>query len=147
MKNATFGANAPSMPSRRAALGSIIAAGAALAAPALLPAVAAAQCSNQMAKAIALHRLAWDALGEACNRTDEVLAEREGRVVTQADELAYRAASDAEDAAQDRIFRTPISSLAEMSAFVAWATWLNDGGEDLSDRFLETMRRAPILAD
>jgi hypothetical protein len=100
---------------------------------------------DAMSAAIRLHRIAWDALGETCNLTDEVVAKQEGRVITEADELTHRAAMDAEQAAQDRIFGTPISSLAEMSAFVAWATWLYDGGEDLCDHFLETMRRAPIL--
>ena len=71
-------------PSRRL----FLAAGPASAVFAALGAAAAIPALDPVFAAIERHKAAWDAYGLICYRTDGVLAKRQGREVTQADEDA-----------------------------------------------------------
>jgi hypothetical protein len=58
--------------------------------------------------AIARHRESWQAFEAACHRTDSVLAEQQGREVTQDDEVT----NDAEEIALDNLLATPPTTKA-----------------------------------
>jgi hypothetical protein len=74
----------------------------------MLPAAAIAASSDvdPIFAAIERHREAWRAFSAACDLTDSVLAEEQGREVTKADKAAYEA-YNAEQEALAALFATP----------------------------------------
>jgi hypothetical protein len=93
MPNDTVRASATALPkSRRAALGLL----AGVSALAVMPASAVTSTLevDPIFAAIKRHNAAWRAFGDTCPRIDEVVAESEGREVTEADEAAYAQSRD-----------------------------------------------------
>src|SRR5271165_516253 len=108
--------------SRRAALGALASV------PALaLPAIAVAESIDPIFAAIERHREAFAAFVAAVNAVDEVKAEQEGRKVNQADQDAYSAASDAEDAALNEFVTTIPLTIAGIHAAIAHVVKYDNG--------------------
>jgi hypothetical protein len=146
MPNDTVRASATALPkSRRAALG-LFASASALA---VLPAVAQAASLgvDPIFAAIRRHNEAWRTFGDVCPRIDDVRARMEGREVTESDEVAWKAANDAEEDAFEAFITLPPITVAGMRAamnyFIEFET---DGIVDAPDRFLTTMLASPVLA-
>ena len=125
---------------RRAALGAI----------AVLPALAGDAfgdpARDPVLAAIERHKTAWRAFRAACDRTDEVKAESNGRGVTEADEAAYHAANEVEE----RAFEAPLDMpLQTAQGAVAQIEYLRQLDFDLisgaSRRFLATLLRSPLI--
>jgi hypothetical protein len=148
MPNATERANARALPettNRRAVLGAVLVAGAAVA----LPAVASpAAAIDPILALIERHKLAWARFSKTCDPTDEVRAENEGREVSAADELAYDTAKAEEQALLDELMDTPPVTAAGAVAILHYLIKLNDGGwsTDVAP-YLSTLLRSPILGE
>jgi len=110
-------------------------------------AVGTAAAVDPIFAAIDRHKTAWRAFSDACGLTDEVLAEEEGREVTEADEAAHEAAEEAErDAFYEAIGMAPVTA-AGMRALLEYAIELEDGGgEVLWGDLGATLLKSPLLA-
>jgi hypothetical protein len=111
MPNDIVRASAPALPkSRRAALGLFASASALAVTP--VAAIAAGLEVDPIFAAIKRHNAAWKAFGDTCPRTDNVVAESEGREVTEADEAAWSTANEAEEDAFEALITLPPVTLA-----------------------------------
>jgi len=151
MPNLTVRASATALPNSSRRL--FLAAGTAAAVCATLKtavgiAYAGAQPVDPIFAAIERHKTAWRAFSDACGLTDEVLAEEEGREVTEADEAAHNAAEEAErDAFYEAIGMAPVT-VAGMRALLEYAIELEDGGgEVLWIDLGATLLKSPVLRD
>ena len=129
-----------------------LAAGLALAPIAGLPALAGAAPTvphaDPIIAAIARHRELWLAFEVACNRTDSVLADEQGREVTQEDEDVYAETRDAEEIAMDNLLATPPTTKAGARAALEYLLHYDRGCEPRAvGAFAATLLRSPILAD
>jgi hypothetical protein len=145
MPNDIVRASAPALPkSRRAALGLFASASALAVTP--VAAIAAGLEVDPIFAAIKRHNAAWKAFGDTCPRTDNVVAESEGREVTEADEAAWSTANEAEEDAFEALITLPPVTLAGFRAavhyFIAFDT---EGIDGASDRFLAALLASPIL--
>jgi hypothetical protein len=105
MPNATVRASATALPNSSRRL--FLAAGSAAAVFATVKRAAASTAgADPIFAAIERHKLAFDTFCATCSRTDDVLAQEQGREVTEADEAAYAAANDAEDEAIETLIQT-----------------------------------------
>ena len=119
--------------SRRAVLASLAAAPIAG-----LPALALSNgAPDPIFAAIERHKAARLAFHDACDLTDEVRAEQEGRVISVEDEATYERISAAELAALDTLAETPPRSLAGLLAALDYLRFYADEAESL-DRFIQT---------
>jgi hypothetical protein len=145
MPNDTVRASATALPKSSRRL--FLAAGTAAAVCATLKSAAGLEVDPIFA-AIKRHNEAWRAFGDACPRIDDIVAENEGREVTEADEEAYEAANDAEEEAFEALITLPPVTIAGMRAamryFIEFET---DGIQGAPDRFLTAMLASPVLAD
>ena len=132
----------PAIHSRRV----FLAAGPATAVFASLSAAARAEArsSDQIFAAIAHHKATESRYCAACNLTDEVTAQREGRAVTQADGAEYEAACVENASALLELLATPPATKAGARAGLDYFMSLDDG-HHLGD-FAEALRDSPILA-
>jgi hypothetical protein len=94
--------------------------------------------------AIARHEATELAFYAASNLTDEVMAEREGRAITPADEAEFERAEAAYDSALDELLATPPTTKAGARAALDYVIGL-DRGCPLA-HFARTLRDSPILA-
>jgi hypothetical protein len=144
MTNANERANARALPettNRRAVLGAVLAAGAAVALPALAGPAAA---TDPIFALIRRHQLAWARFSATCTLTDEVRAEREGREVTAADHLAYDTANDHEKGVMDELMDTPPATISGAVAILRYLIEINDGGSGTPVHpYLPTLLRSP----
>jgi hypothetical protein len=97
--------------------------------------------------AIERHKAAWAAFREACDLTDEVRADHEGREVTEADEAAYEVCNKAEQEALDALFALPPITLAGMRAAIQWIVEYDCGCMETASDFLPTLLDSPLLAE
>jgi hypothetical protein len=146
MPNPTVRASATALPkSRRAALGLFASAAALAAMPAA--AVAAGLEVDPIFAAIKRHNEAWRAFGDACPRVDDVVAENEGRKVTEADEAAYKAASAAEDDAFEDLLTLPPVTMPGLRAAVHYfLKFETESIPGATDRFLTALLASPLLS-
>jgi hypothetical protein len=129
---------------RRAALRLIVVGAPALA---ILPSAMSAEVPPTLAPdpvfaAIGYHKAAAAAFSRACYRTDAVLARRQGREVTQADEDAHQEASAAEEEALDDLMSTPPTTLPGMRAVLEHV----QPDDDSCVRIVDTLLASPLLA-
>ena len=97
--------------------------------------------------AIERHKQLFRIFCDLSNRTDEVAAEEEGREVTEADEAALDAASEAEMGAADELVATPPVTVAGMRAAIEHLVRYDAGCEPVAlGRFLATLLESPVLA-
>jgi hypothetical protein len=131
-------------PSRRAML-----AGLAAAPVAGLPVSAGVVAeADPIFAAVERHKAAWRAFLPTCDLTDEVLAEQQGRVVTEADEATHEAAGDAEIEALEALIEAPPTTKTGTRAAIEWLLEYNPGCEPRDvGRFGATLLRSPVLAD
>jgi hypothetical protein len=146
MSDPTIPASATALPkSRRAALGLFASASAV----AILPAAARAASLeiDPIFAAIKRHHAAWRAFDVACSRTDSVLAEQEGREITEADEAADAAANSAEQRAFEALLTLPPVTVpgvrAAINYFTEFETDLIPGA---TDTFLTALLASPVLS-
>jgi len=135
--------------SRRAALAGALRAVPALAGAAAVAGVSMASAANPdpIFAAIERHKKAWRVFSDCCDLTDNVAAENEGRIVTEADEAAYEAANDAEYEARDVLFQTPAETVAGVRAFIEHYIEYDAGCMDeVTAAFLESLLESPVLA-
>jgi hypothetical protein len=96
--------------------------------------------------AIKRHNAAWKAFGDTCSRTDNVVAENEGREVTEADEAAWSAANEAEEDAFEALITLPPVTMPGLRAavhyFIEFETACVPGA---TDRFLTALLASPLL--
>lgn len=98
--------------------------------------------------AIERHKAAERAFLVTCNLTDEVQAEREGRVVTDADEAAWDSARDVEEAALQALIETAPTSKAGARAAIEWLAHYDRGYAFRHvGQFAMTLLRSPVLAN
>ncbi len=111
-----------------------------------LAAAPVAAIDDPIFAAIDRHKDAWRSFLPACNLTDEVLAEQQGREVTEADEAVYEAAGDAEIEALEALIETPPTTKAGARAAIEWLLEYNRGcaPRDVG-RFAVTLLRSPVL--
>jgi hypothetical protein len=97
--------------------------------------------------AVDRHREAWRAFDAACSRTDNVVAEQEGRDVTDADEAAYDAANQSEVEAFDAFITLPPATVpgvrAAMTYFIEFET---DLIPHAGERFVAALLKSPVLS-
>jgi hypothetical protein len=129
-----------------------LAAGLALAPVAGLPALARAvptmTRADPIIAAIARHKESWEAFEAACHRTDSVLAEQQGREVTQEDEDVYEATNDAEEIALDNLLATPPTTKAGARAALEHLIHYDRGCVPRAvGAFAATLLLSPVLAD
>jgi hypothetical protein len=128
---------------RRAALGAL----ASLTALAI-PAAAMVAPADPIFAAIEKHRVALAAFVATLNPVDEVLAELEGREVTQAAEDAYDVASEAQDVALDEFVQTAPHTIAGMRAMLEYVVSEAEDVEFRPEDSLEimwTLLRSPLF--
>jgi hypothetical protein len=146
MSNDTVRASATALPkSRRAAL-ALFASAAAIAG---LPAtsIPAGLQIDPIFAAIRRHNEAWHAFNAACLLTDEIVAKRVGREVTEADEAAWSAALQAEEDAFEALIALPPVTIPGFRAALNYFNGLDtDGIEGASGRLLTALLASPILA-
>lgn len=132
----------PTAPSRRL----FLAAGSSATVFGSLSAAAAASAPSDdpIFAAIQAHRLERARFEDACDLTDEVRAEQEGRVVTADDEAKFDAASRAEEAALERIASTRARTAAGFVAALKYLVPYADEGDCLA-RFIEKAPDAPTF--
>lgn len=82
----------------------------------------------------------------ACNLTDEVAAQDEGRVVTAEDRAEFTAAQINSDDALDAFLSAPPMTVAGVRAFLRHCID-EESIEQFVGEALETLLRSPILAD
>jgi hypothetical protein len=126
-----------------------LAAGLALAPVAGLPALAgAAQQADPILAAIERHNEAWRSFEAVCQLTDNVLAEQEGREVTQEDEAAYDVARDIEESLMDDLLATVPTTKAGARAAIKHLIRYDRGCEPrAAGAFAATLLLSPVLAD
>lgn len=125
-----------------------LAAGLALAPIAGLPALAAAPEPDPIFAAIDRHRTCFVTFCEAIERTDNVLADQEGRKVTEADHAAYRAASRIEADALDALLATePRTKAGARAALEHLIEYDADCVPEACAAFLPALLKSPVLAD
>jgi hypothetical protein len=146
MPNDTVRASATALPkSRRDALG-LFASASALA---VMPAVASAASLevDPIFAAIKRHHEAWRAFDASCPFSDDVVAEREGREVTEADEAAYEAANETEERAFEALVTLPPVTLpgfrAAVHYFIEFETDCIPGA---TEKFLTALLASPLLS-
>ena len=142
--------NATALPrsSRRAALGLFAAASAAVLAFANGAPVVAAPLSGDdpIFDLIERHRAAFKAFCDASSRTDSVKAKNEGREVTEADEVAYEEASEAQMDLAAELIATPPITVAGMRAAIEHLIKYDAGCEPVAcGQFLATLLESPVL--
>jgi hypothetical protein len=147
MPNDTVRASATASPkSRRAALG-LFASASAFAVTPVAAARAASLEVDPIFAAIKRHNAAWKAFGDTCSRTDNVVAENEGREVTEADEAAWSAANEAEENAFEALITLPPVTLpgfrAAVHYFIEFETECIPGA---TDKFLSALLASPLLS-
>lgn len=122
-------------------------AGLAAAPAAGIPAIAGAGAdADPIFAAIERHQAAWRAFLPMCDLTDEVLAKAKGRVVTEADEAAWEAACDVEEAALERLIETTPTSKAGARAAIEWLAYYDRGCEPRRlGLFAMTLLLSPVL--
>jgi hypothetical protein len=136
--------------SRRAALSGALVTVPGLAAVAALsgPSTAFAANPDPIFAAIERHKKAWRTFSATCDLTDNVLAEKEGRIVTEADEAIYEAASDAEHEARAALFNTPAQTAAGMRAFIEHHIEYDAGlMDEVVAAFLASLLQSPVLGE
>jgi hypothetical protein len=137
---------------RRAALRFVagapaLAATAAMAAAAGIPAAHGISQIDPIFAAIERHKGAWEAFGATCSRTDHVLAEQEGREVTEADEAAWRAANELEEDVFEALVTLPPVNVAGMRAVIEYFVDFElDCIPDGPSKFLSALLQSPLLA-
>jgi hypothetical protein len=94
--------------------------------------------------AIARHEATEARFCAAANLTDEVMARREGRAITPADEAEFDAAEAAYDSALDALVATQPTTKGGARAALDYFIGL-DRGRPLAD-FVKTLRDSQILA-
>jgi hypothetical protein len=98
--------------------------------------------------AIERHKEAWRAFDTACSRTDNVVAEEEGREVTEADEAAWSASNAFEEEVFEALVTLPPETVAGMRAvieyFVDFELDIIQGGPA---KFLSALLQSPLLAE
>ena len=130
--------------SRRAALGLFAGAGALAIAPAV--AIAATNEPDPIFAAIERHKEAWQAFSAACDPTDEISADQEGRAITEDDEAAWDASEEAErEAFYEAIGTAPIT-VRGIQALLEYAIKIEaGGGEVLWADLGATLLKSPVL--
>ena len=145
MPNATMRANAPAMPNRRATLGSLIAATAALALPST--AIAAAGSDARLFALIdeGKHWLAQ--METLCGLCDTVRAMDEGREVTKDDEAKLAEAQDKYCEALSAAVECAPQTVGGFRALLEWIGRDGEGGfdDDLLEVFITSALASPIL--
>lgn len=134
--------------SRRSALVASLSAVPAFAGMAIIarPSLASAGNSDPVFAAIERHKAAWRAFGVACDLTDTVRAEKEDRVVTEADEAVYEAANEAEREARDAVFATPAQTPAGLRALIEHYIEYDAGlMDEVAAAFLASSLHSPLL--
>lgn len=97
--------------------------------------------------AIERHRNAWKAFEAVCQITDEILAKRQGRAVTQEDEDAYEAARAAEESDLDNLLATVPTTKAGARAAIEHLLGYERGCPPrAAGEFAATLLRSPVLA-
>jgi hypothetical protein len=97
--------------------------------------------------AIARHQEAFRTLGDVCPRIDEVVAEREGREVTEADKAAYEAACAAEMRAGDVFINMTPRTAVGMHAAIEWFSYYQKGLlEEGVELFFDALLQSPVLS-
>ncbi len=98
--------------------------------------------------AIARHKESWQVFEAACHRTDSVLAEHQGREVTQEDEDVYEATNDAEEIALDNLLATVPTTKAGARAALDHLIRYDRGCVPRAvGAFAATLLLSPVLAD
>ena len=105
---------------------------------------AEALSSDPIFAAIAHHEAAESRYLAACKLTDDVKAEREGRVITPADEAEFEAAEAASDSALAALLATAPATKAGARAGLDYFVEL-DSRPELRD-FAKALRNSQILA-
>ncbi|ULO22987.1 hypothetical protein [Methylocystis sp. SB2] len=127
-----------------------VVAGLAAAPVAALPAIASEipADSDPIFAALERHKAAERAFIRTCDLTDDVRAEQEGRIVTEADEAAWDSAREVEEAALQTLVDTAPTSKAGARAAIEWLADY-DRGYELRHvgQFAMTLLRSPVLAD
>jgi len=118
---------------------------------AFLPAFAVGALSQPMADpvfgAIERHRAAWERFEATSPLIDEVVAERNGRTVTEADEAEYEAANDAETALFLALLSTAPQTKAGAQALINYASAFDLGIiDDALETLFATLLRSPLIA-
>jgi hypothetical protein len=146
MPNDTVWASATALPkSRRDALGLFASASAFAVTP--VAAIAAGLEVDPIFAAIKRHHEAWRAFDAACPWTDDVVAKREGREVTEADEAAYEAANETEERAFEALVTLPPVTLPGFRAAVHYFLEFEiDCIPGATDKFLTTLLASPLLS-
>ncbi|PWB90679.1 hypothetical protein C5688_09140 [Methylocystis sp. MitZ-2018] len=98
--------------------------------------------------ALERHRAAERKFIRACDLTDQVRAEEEGRLVTEADEATWDSALEIEKAALQALVDTAPTSKAGARAAIEWLAYYERGCEPRhAGQFAMTLLRSPVLAD
>jgi hypothetical protein len=129
--------------SRRAALGAL----ASVPALAILPAVALAAPVDPIFDAIGRHRAAFAIFSQAYSRTDEVLARRQCREITDDDEAAWLTSCQGESEALDEFFAIAPTTMAGMRAALAYVVEIHsDCAPETGARIAESLLKSPLFA-
>ena len=103
--------------------------------------------ATRSSRRFARHREAWRAFDADCIRTDNVVAEQEGREVTEADEAAWSAANQFEEDAFDALVTLPPVTVAGMRAAIEYfAEFESDCIPGSTEKFLSALLKSPLLA-
>jgi hypothetical protein len=114
--------------------------------PALAGAIPTVPHVDPIIAAIARHRELWRAFEAVCQRTDGVLAEQQGREVTQEDEDLYEATRDAEEIALDNLLETAPTTKAGARAAIEHLIGYDRGCEPRAvGAFAATLLKSPVL--
>jgi hypothetical protein len=107
-----------------------------------------AEAPDPIFAAIRRHKEAWDAFGVASRRADEVEAQREGRVVTAAEESASAAAGAFERGCCKAFLRTLPSTETGIVAGLKYAAQIDkDMGQTCNlKKFAKTLHTSPLIA-
>jgi hypothetical protein len=115
----------------------------ALAATAIVPLTAVADRLDPVFAKIKLAEQVDIELGKVCHLTDEALAKREGRIVTEADEAIVEAAYAASRKAEDDLIATIPLTLAGVHAMLSVTNDLIDW--DRYEEIIETILQSPVF--
>ena len=97
--------------------------------------------------AIKRHNKAWRAFDNACPGVDNVIARREGREVTEADQAAFEAVNDAEEDAFEAFLTLSPATMPGLRAAVHYFLQLDtEGIPGATDKFLTALLASPLLS-
>jgi hypothetical protein len=92
-------------------------------------------------------RAAFDEFGAASLFCDEVAAERQDRIISDADRDRLEEAADELEEAGNQLTSTAPATMAGLSAAIAWLLEVDEGSIPVRTvRFLKTLAQSPLLA-